>query len=104
MSSHLQDETCRVSGAVAQALAHVIKARARHYARRPLALESLYPGLSRATPQAFMAITDHLVEGACTRPARRLGFGGETTLVNAHAARLLGRLMRRTARAFGTRP
>ncbi len=80
------------------ALARMIKTRARHYARRPTALEALYPGLSQAAPDRLAAIGAHLVERETRSPRRWFGFGGEVTLVNAKAAHLLGRARRRAAR------
>jgi hypothetical protein len=81
--------------AATRAAAHLIKVRARHYARRPLALEALYPGLSHASPAKMIAIASHLIERESATPRRWFGFGGEINLVNAKAAYLLGRAMRR---------
>ena len=73
----------------------LIKARARHYARRPGALEALYPGLSMAGPLTLVAIAEHLAERERLSPRRWFGFGGEVGLINAKAALLLGRAQRR---------
>lgn len=81
------------------AAAHLIKVRARHYARQPLALEALYPGLSHARPDKMVAIATHLIERESLTPRRWFAFGGEINLVNARAACLLGRALRRQAAA-----
>jgi hypothetical protein len=76
-----------------------IKLRARLYAKRPMALEPLYPGLACASAEALIAIAAHLVERESRSPRRWFGFGGEVSLLNAKAALLLGRIRRR----FGDR-
>ena len=78
-----------------RAVAHMIKMRARHYARRPMALEALHPGLSNADAVALVAVAAFLVERETRSPRRWFGFGGEVNLVNARAALLLGRTRRR---------
>lgn len=85
-------------GVARRAVAHLIKTRARHYARRPMTLETLYPGLAYASPDALIAIATHLVERERVSPRRWFGFGGEVNLINARAAALLGRVIRRGAR------
>lgn len=80
-----------------RAAAHMIKMRSRHYARRPMALDALHPGLSVASPATLVAIAAHLVEREERSPRRWFGFGGEVNLVNARAALLLGRAQRRLA-------
>ncbi len=92
------DEDEAVAAAARRAVAHLIKSRARHYARRPMALERLYPGLSRVAPDRLAAIGAHLVEREARVPRRWFGFGGEVTLINAKAVCLLGRARRRAAR------
>ena len=74
---------------------HLIKIRARHYAKRPRTLDVLHPGLSMAAPATLVAIAEHLVEREARSPRRWFGFGGEVNLVNARAALLLGRTLRR---------
>jgi hypothetical protein len=81
-----------------RAAAHMIKTRARHYGRRPLALDALHPGLGMAPPATLIAIAAHLVERESRSPRRWFGFGGEVSLVNARAALLLGRALRRAER------
>lgn len=76
---------------------HRIKGRARLYAKRPAALEPLYPGLSCAPPQTLIAVAEHLVDRERRSPRRWFGFGGEVSLINAKAALLLGRTQRRFA-------
>lgn len=79
-------------------VAHSIKNRARAYARRPQSLEALFPGLGCAPPDTLLAVAEHLVERESRSPRRWFGFGGEVNLVNARAALLLGRALRRRAR------
>ncbi|MGD0635976.1 MAG: hypothetical protein ABSA13_17305 [Beijerinckiaceae bacterium] len=91
--TYLRDDP--FAAAAARTAAHMIKSRARHYLRRPPALEALYPGLSHAGPQKMIAISAHLIERESLSPRRWFGFGGEVNLINAKAAGLLGRVMRR---------
>lgn len=88
-----------VEAAVRRSIAHMMKSRARHYRRRPSALESLFPGLSIAPSATLIAVASHLVERERLSPHRWYGFGGEVTMMNARAALLLGRLRRRCERA-----
>ncbi len=83
------------AAAARAAAAHLVKSRARHYARRPAALEVLYPGLANASAGTLVAVAAHLVEREGSAPRRWFGFGGEIGLVNAKAALLLGRTLRR---------
>ncbi len=83
------------SVAARRSVQSLIKTRARHYSRRPGALEALHPGLSMAEPTTLVAIAEHLVERERRSPRRWFGFGGEVGLVNAKAALLLGRAQRR---------
>ena len=83
------------ASAAIRVAAHMIKSHARQYARRPLALEALYPGLSHARPEKIMAVAAHLIEAESLTPRRWSGFGGEVNLINAKAAALLGRALRR---------
>jgi hypothetical protein len=91
------------AAAATRATAHMIKSRARHYLRRPLSLEVLYPGLSHAGPQKLIAIAAHLIERESRSPRRWFAFGGEVNLVNAKAAYLLGRVLRRQAAALASK-
>ena len=88
-----------LAAAARRSIAHTLKARARRYGRWPQALDALYPGLGRAPPDTLIAVAAHLVERETSSPRRWFGFGGEVTLVNARAALLLGRALRRFARA-----
>lgn len=91
-------ETAAFAAIEAQArrsAAHVVKRRARAYAARPIELEALYPGLALAQPARLIAIAEHLLEGACKSQQRWSGFGGEVTALNAKAALLYGRALRR---------
>jgi hypothetical protein len=92
--------------------AHLVKQRARAFALRPSELETLYPGLAVATPGKLIAIAEHLLEAARNGRQRWFGFGGEVTALNAKAALLYGRMLRRMMRmeslhhdrAFARRP
>jgi hypothetical protein len=84
-----------IQRAARAAVAHRIKARARIYAKHPMALEPLYPSLSCAPVATLIAVAEHLVERESRSPQRWFGFGGEVSLVNAKAALLLGRARRR---------
>jgi hypothetical protein len=75
--------------------AHQLKIRARAYAKRPMALEALYPGLAAAQPKTLIAIAEHLLESERQAPSRWFGFGGEVKALNAKAALLYGRALRR---------
>jgi hypothetical protein len=75
--------------------AHMVKGRARDYARRPMQLEILYPGLAVADPKTLIAVATHLLGKEREEPRRWFGFGGEVSALNAKAALLLGRTLRR---------
>ena len=77
---------------------HRLKCRARDFARHPFELENLYPGLAAAAPEAIIAIAEHLLAAAARDPQRWFGFGGEVPAINAKAALLLGRSLRRRQR------
>ncbi len=78
--------------------AQLIKRRARAYFQRPLALETVTPGLSDAAPDAMIATAKYLLAQERQAPRRWFGFGSEAPALNAHAALLLGRVFRRAAR------
>jgi hypothetical protein len=75
--------------------AHMLKRRARDFARRPFDLENLYPGLAAASPKLMIAIAEHLLTMEMQTPQRWFGFGGEVKMLNAKAVLLLGRCLRR---------
>ena len=83
-SDHDPDAAMRC--AARSAAAERVKARARVYARRPMALEPLYPGLACASAATPIAVAEHLVERESRSPRRWFGFGGEVSLINARAA------------------
>ena len=89
-----EPEQADIAAAARRAACHVVKARARFYDRRPVALDALHPGLSMAAPATLVAVATHLVAREGRSPRRWFGFGGEVSLVNARAALLLGRLRR----------
>ncbi len=79
--------------------AFLVKARARDYARRPMLMEILYPGLGAADPAVLIAVAEHLLRRERKNPRRWFGFGGEICALNAKAALLLGRTLRRASAA-----
>jgi hypothetical protein len=79
--------------------AFLVKARARIYARRPMLMDILYPGLATADPQRLIAVAEHLLRHEHQYPRRWFGFGGEVSALNAKAALLLGRTLRRAGAA-----
>ncbi len=85
----------RLAAQARRTAAHMLKSRARAYARRPMTLDVLYPGLAAAPPEALIAVAEHLLELERKNPRRWFGFGGEVSALNAKAALLLGRALRR---------
>ncbi len=83
--------------------AYLVKRRARDYARRPMQLEILYPGLAAAAPATLIAVATHLLENERKNPRRWFGFGGEVSALNAKAALLLGRTLQRGRRVNETK-
>jgi len=77
---------------------HMLKCRARDFARRPFELENLHPSLAAASPNAMIAVAEHLLAAAARDPQRWFGFGGEVKALNAKAALLFGRALRRRER------
>jgi hypothetical protein len=98
-SSHDPAEAIRAQAR--RTAAHMVKARARDYARRPMQMEILYPGLAAAAPAVLIAIATHLIVTERANPRRWFGFGGEISALNAKAALLLGRTLRRRAASGG---
>jgi hypothetical protein len=81
--------------------AFVVKQRARAYAKRPMGLETISPGLAAAAPETLAAMAKHLIEREKEAPRRWFGFGGEVPILNARAILLLARARRRAANARG---
>jgi hypothetical protein len=73
----------------------LIKDRARAYAKRPMTLENVFPGLSAAAPETIIAVTKHLIATERHAPRRWFGFGGEVPILNAKAVLLSARALRR---------
>jgi hypothetical protein len=73
----------------------LIKERARAYAKRPMALENVFPGLSAAGPETVVAVAKHLIAAERNAPRRWLGFGGGVPILNAKAVLLSARALRR---------
>jgi hypothetical protein len=97
MDEHANTPTIDLPAQARRAAIHLIKMRARHYARRPQGLDCLLPGLSMSSPETLIAVAEHLVDRESRSPRRWFGFGGEVNLVNARAALLLGRTNRLAA-------
>ena len=96
MAQLLEQDLAEALAAQARRTAvHMVKCRARDYARRPMALETIYPGLAAARPATLIAVAEHLLEIERKNPRRWFGFGGEVKALNAKAALLLGRALRR---------
>jgi hypothetical protein len=73
----------------------LIKDRARAYAKRPVTLENVFPGLSAAAPKTMIAAAKHLIAAEKNAPRRWLGLGGEVPILNAKAVLLSARARRR---------
>jgi hypothetical protein len=78
-----------------RAAVDLIKDRARAYAKRPMTLENVFPGLSAATPETKIAVAKHLIAAERNAPRRWFGFGGEVPILNAKAVLLSARALRR---------
>jgi hypothetical protein len=76
----------------------LIKDRARAYAKRPMTLENIFPGLSAAAPETIIAVAKHLIAAESNAPRRWFGFGGEVPILNAKAVLLSARALRRDER------
>jgi hypothetical protein len=76
----------------------LIKDRARAYAKRPVTLENVFPGLSAAAPETIIAVTKYLIAAERNAPRRWFGFGGEVTILDAKAVLLSARALRRDKR------
>jgi hypothetical protein len=76
----------------------LIKDRARAYAKRPMSLENVIPGLSAAAPETIIAVAKHLIALERNAPRRWFGFGGEVPILNAKAILLSARALPRGKR------
>lgn len=93
-------EICALQALRSQArrsAAFQLKRHARYFSKHPMSFEALYPGLSTASPATMIAIAEHLLEMECDAPQRWFGFGGEMRALNAKAALLYGRTLRRAS-------
>ncbi len=72
----------------------LIKHRARSYAKRPMTLENVFPGLSAAAPETIIVVAKHLIATERLAPCRWFGFGGEVPILNAKAVLLFARVLR----------
>jgi hypothetical protein len=72
----------------------LMKDRARAYAKRPMTLENVFPGLSAAAPETIIGVAKHLI-AAERMPRRWFGLGGEVPVLNATAVLLSARALRR---------
>jgi hypothetical protein len=77
---------------------NLIKDRARAYAKCPVSLENVIPGLSTAAPETIVAVAKHLIAQERNPPRRWFGFGGEVPILNAKAILLSARALRRDKR------
>jgi hypothetical protein len=73
----------------------LIKDLARAYAKRPTTLENVFPGLSAAAPETIIGVAKHLIAAEKNAPRRWFGLGGEVPILNAKAALLSARALRR---------
>ncbi len=78
--------------------AFLVKQRARAYAKRPMTLDTISPGLAAAAPETLAGMAKHLIEREKEAPRRWFGFGGEVPILNAKAVLLFARARRRVAR------
>ena len=79
-------------------VAFLVKHRARAYAKHPMMLETISPGLAAAAPETVIAMAKQLIETERQTPRRWFGFGGEVPILNAKAVLLFARARRRVAR------
>ena len=79
-------------------VAFLVKHRARAYAKHPMMLETISPGLAAAAPETVIAMAKQLIETERQAPRRWFGFGGEVPILNAKAVLLFARARRRVAR------
>ena len=101
MPNHLPAQVNAEAALHAQAMrtaVFLIKHRARAYAKRPMTLETIFPGLAAAAPETMVAVAKHLIESERQAPRRWFGFGGEVPILNAKAVLLYARARRRAAR------
>jgi hypothetical protein len=75
--------------------AFLVKQPARAFAKCPLTLENVRPGLTAAAPETMLAVAAHLFEAERNTPRWWFGFGGEVPILNAKALMLLARAWRR---------
>ena len=79
-------------------VAFLVKNRARAYAKRPMMLETISPGLAAAAPETIIAMAKQMIETESQAPRRWFGFGGEVPILNTKAVLLFARARRRVAR------
>ena len=98
-SSHAQINAETALGAQAtRTVVFLIKHRARAYAKRPMTLETVIPGLAAAAPETMVAVAKQLIETERQAPRRWFSFGGEVPILNAKALLLYARARRRAAK------
>ncbi len=73
----------------------LIKDRARAYAKHRKTLENVHPGLSAAAPETIIGVAKHVIAAEKNAPRRWFGLGGEVPILNAKAALLSARTLRR---------
>ena len=74
----------------------LIKDRARAYAKRPMTLENVFPGLSAATPETIIAVAKHLIAAERNAPRRWFLLAGVPILKGGFASRACPPRGRRT--------
>lgn len=69
LPSQSDDPADAVQAQARRTAAYMVKSRARDYARRPMRLEILYPGLAAAEAKTLIAVATHLLSSERTKPA-----------------------------------
>jgi hypothetical protein len=98
------DAAAALHAQAARTAVFLIKHRARAYAKRPITLENVFPGLAAAAPETMVAVAKHLIETERGAPRRWFGCGGEVPILNAKAVLLVARARRREAKQKGGIP
>jgi hypothetical protein len=71
----------------------LIKNRARTFAKSPMLLETVRPGLASTMPETVIAVARDLVMTHRDSPCRWFGAGGEIPAVSVKAVLLFGRTL-----------
>ena len=92
----VESDEAALTGVAVRLVTRLVKARSIYFWQYPAFLDSIAPGLCRASPEEIIAAARRVIERERLLPRRWLGLGGEVPLINARAAELLGRLRRRS--------